>query len=526
MDCTVTMTWSEDWQGEVLPPPPATATFKVTLGGYADNVFIGGPEVETELDMSSLVRSESIAHFKPVGGTTLADGQHQEQDTLFVRVNDSSNELRMGYRSFLIQQATNGQNTVTWTAPHLKTLVRVKQGTMTQQSYSPNALAVLSFAADNDDRSVTINSANIDPSYSRSMDTSHPLAKYRNQAPPQPFQAPLIGEVAAGLLNERNPNGSMTADSVAVWDGPSDQWMAQGIYQANTINFSGGSRSWSLSGGDATGTAQDELASSQTTINLTPYSGLYYDLNGVMLGGNAGGIGMMGQTTITLSATDTDGAQGENTYLVNWHLPYEKLRDLPNGSKTKEIYWVSKHYMNGNTQFQLETCEAKSFDALAAIDDVLVLGGALGAPTEPISELVSVYRALTNISEWVHDEPEFEVTSTTALNGTDAFSAALRHWPENIQGMNVDLRNSLMQSQNYDSFSDYDVYVGRVRYHHEESVLADKYDIHGFDSSNHVFRHDVTERAEFQNYYRLRGPAPTNPPTPGDAEVPPSYNLS
>ncbi len=192
----------------------------------------------------------------------------------------------------------------------------------------------------------------------------------------------------------------------------------------------------------------------------------------------------------------------------------------------KDLYWVSSQDMNANTELQTVTAPARSFDALAMIDDVLVLAGAVGAPTEPISQIVSIYKALTNISKWTDEAPEIEVTQTGHPNTGDAFSAAVRHWPENIEGMTVEARDALTQSQNYYSFSDYDVYVGRVRYHHKKSLLADKYDIHGFHSSNHVLSHDVTERIEFQNYYRRRGSSPTTPPAEGDAEVPPSYNLS
>ncbi len=384
-----------------------------------------------------------------------------------------------------------------------------------------------SYRAQQDTRLVSISSPNIDASYKRTLDASQPLSKYRDQVLPDSNEnGSTIGESAAGLLNEPSDDGSMTADSVAIWDGPSNQWLGQGSYQANTPGFISPALSWTLSGGDPTGAAQDELASSRRTINLAPFSGPYYDLNGIMLGGSANGSGIMGHTTLTLKATDSDGVEGENTYAVNWHLPYEKQIDRADGRQMKQLYWISSQPMNGTQNFQIEEVPATSFDALAMIDDTLVLADAVGVPTTPISTIVSVYKALTNITEWEHDEPSFEVTSQTSRNDSDAFSATLRHNAENIQNMDVATRDALMESRDYDSFSDYDVYVGRVRYHHKKSLLADKYDIHGFHSSNHVLSHDVTERAEFQNYYRQRDASPNNPPTMGDEEVPPSYNQS
>ena len=515
MDCIVVMTWTKDYWESELPAPPDVASFLVTVGGYVSNYFNDGPLVHSELDIGGLIKPASIAHIHPENGITLSDGQHQEKDDIFVRVNDESDELRMGYRSILIQKSTEGQTTVRWTAPHLKALVRSEQGQVPNNNPQRSGLAKLSFAAKNDDRSVSISSSNIDSSYRRTLDASQPLAKYRDQVLPDSNpNGSTIGESAAGLLHERAADGSMTADSVVQWQNGS--WKAIGGFYANGPgDWNNPTYDWSVAG-DGTQAFGYTVPEQQNSQSMSL---------GLNMGTDTDSFPK--SSTVTVEVTDgQDGAVGKNTYDVKWHFPYEKEIDRVDGPRMKELFWLSKGFMNGNTSLETDTSPAQSFDALAMIDDVLVLAGSVGAPTEPISEIVSIYKALTNISKWTEEAPLVEVTATGHPNDDSAFSAAVSHWPENIENMDVATRDALMQSQNYYSFSDYDVYVGRVRYHHEKSLLADKYDIHGFHSSNHVLRHDVTERIEFQNYYQKRNTSPTNPPVKGDTEVPPSYNLS
>ena len=158
MDCVVVMTWTADpyRDGNTLPAPPDTASFLVTIGGLANNEFNGGPLVRSELELGDLFDAESIVRVQPAGGTTLLDGQHQEKDNFYVKLNDQSDERRIQSCSFLLQQATEGQSVVRWKAPHLKSLVHIAGGAMPNNNTQGSGGAYLSFIAVSDDRSLKL----------------------------------------------------------------------------------------------------------------------------------------------------------------------------------------------------------------------------------------------------------------------------------------------------------------------------------------------------------------------------------
>lgn len=388
-----------------------------------------------------------------------------------------------------------------------------------------------------DNRSVTLSSPDIEPSYRITFDTTFLDAKYRNGIKPVIIPLPLRS-TPAGILNERNGDGSIVVDSVAAWDDVAKAWYgfpwgATGQMQINASNFQNPSYRWECDG-DLRGSAAEAINSGQPQINLGPWiNELQLGApNGIFLGGNGSGVGMVGSTKFTGFATDTDGAVGENTYIINWHLPYEKVKDLPNGTQRKDLYWVSTEALpDGGGVNTIEVPE-KPFDYMAAIDDVLVVTEAAGLPTKKASELLAVFKALTNISNWGETAPAITITDTTVIHNGDAFRSTVRERPENIEGMSVEVRNqwiALMDGPTQSDLGmfmdDYDCFVGRVRYHHLKRVLTDAYDIHGFHSPNRILSHDVTEKYAWETWYQLSLTTPV-PPALGDREVPPSYQNS
>lgn len=418
--------------------------------------------------------------------------------------------------------ADAGRASTTWTAP-------AAQGTVTLQcaiddqgangaddpAVPPRSVAVEVRAV----RSVVISSPTIEDSYRRTMDGTSPVNKYRNNQLPIPFSAPMIGEVGAGLLNERGGNGSMTVDSVAFWASVEQEWRGKAKLKANTPNFTQPQHYyWSVDGGTPF------PGSFLSTPNTSPREGIAEIDEIIGLGGTAYALGVQ-QSNFTVEVTDSDAAVGQNTYTVNWHLPYEKLRDLPDGPRRKHLYWVSNNQLPDGGGVSA-TIDPQSFNYGAAIDDVLLVTSAVGLPTEQAADLFAAFKAVTNILQWGETTTQVSITDTTVLHNPYAFRATVRERPENIAGLDIPTRNdwlALMDGTPSDDLerfmSRYDCFAGRVRYHHQKRVLADKYDVHGFHSPNHTLVHDVKEYYAWETYYTLHETTPT-PPTLGDSEIP------
>lgn len=386
-----------------------------------------------------------------------------------------------------------------------------------------------------DNRSVFISSSDIELSYHRTMDGNQPTSKYRNGIAPVPFVVPMLNEKGAGLLNERNADGSMNVDSVAIWDSAEQKWMAQGNYIANILNFSNPSVKWNWNGGAPTQDAQVRLDGGYSPLTITypasPGSWETYH-NRLYLGGTAGNVGII-SSTLNLMVVDSDGTIGNNTYTITWHKPYEKISSLPNGRQMKHCYWICPTPISDGGGTSFVDVPESHFEFGAAIDDVLVVTKYVGLPTEGISALNDLFKALIDLSNMVGEtEPEIKQVDISQVNSPYAFRSAIRERPENISNMTVQQRNnwlSMMNPPSQDNMEqflvNYDCFAARVRYHHKKNVLADKYDIHGFESPNHVLSCDVTEKYDWENYYVPTSTTPTAPPT-SDTEVPTSYNVN
>ncbi len=154
---------------------------------------------------------------------------------------------------------------------------------------------------------------------------------------------------------------------------------------------------------------------------------------------------------------------------------------------------------------------------LAAINGVLLLGDLTGVPGT--SE--------TGISEFTRTEDEITVTGEAKTNNYVKFRDVVRRTPENISDMTVDTTawRNYSEIQIANKLATYNCYIGRVRFHHEESTLGDKYDEHGFVNALSVISHDVTDDTVFQTFYQSITSAPA-PPQLGDAKIPTSYYFS
>ncbi|HEX8236477.1 MAG TPA: hypothetical protein VF600_11010 [Abditibacteriaceae bacterium] len=129
-------------------------------------------------------------------------------------------------------------------------------------------------------------------------------------------------------------SGAMTVHSVAQWSNPipsndvnDPQWKAGETFTANTQGFNTSLAhptypryEWSFSGGTLTDAGQQEVQSGLSSISLSARIGL---------GGNDRGTSMQKTSTLKVKVTDYDGAVGENSYKVNWHLPSEGKKALP-----------------------------------------------------------------------------------------------------------------------------------------------------------------------------------------------------
>jgi hypothetical protein len=146
-------------------------------------------------------------------------------------------------------------------------------------------------------------------------------------------------------LNKRNADGSITVDSAAEWygwpkgnpPGSNPTWMGapNEIFRTHLPGFSYGDVEWQISGGAPHGlilgdkiwkvdTNGDGYKSGNNEYNFTNrQGGDAFPFNGIELGGDVKGDGMVRSTTFKVKATDEDGVAGENTYVVNWHLPLE-----------------------------------------------------------------------------------------------------------------------------------------------------------------------------------------------------------
>ena len=351
--------------------------------------------------------------------------------------------------------------------------------------------ANVSVSAELNDHWVSISSPTIEPSF------------YKGAIPAIP------------MLHNADGNGAKNADSVV--------HLSDGLWQTGAVHFNANlagkwinpSFDWSSSGdnGPAIG------------FNLVDFSQNHS--SSVTTGFNFGSdcSGFPQSSSINVIATDTDGSVADNSFNVKWHLQYEKQTDLPKGALYRDVYWMASEPIRPGIGIAAGIIPARTFDINASINGIFDLGGTFGVPRA--SELGAIFKFVTGISEWTSTEEEINVASYNISNDYPRFRDAVQTTPENFPGMPLDTTpwTTYTDTQISNKLATYDCFVGRVRIHHEESHLADKYNEHGYSSPNNLFRHDVTDRKEFQTFYQPRATAPI-PPSLGDAVVPTSYYTS
>ena len=114
---------------------------------------------------------------------------------------------------------------------------------------------------------------------------------------------------------KRPANGSMTVESAADWRG--SQWMGSVKFDTNPHGFISPTFAWTQPSG-AMGGRTSESSLDLTIADAGP--GNY--VQGIRLGGNIGGQGIIRNSTAKVTATDSV-ATLSNSYTVNWHLPQE-----------------------------------------------------------------------------------------------------------------------------------------------------------------------------------------------------------
>ena len=496
----VTWRWTPDDEDDTQAPPDKIV--------FAFNQY-GWVDAESSAPVVATITG--VTESKNSNGVSLDYHQQQGYDAATGRMYNSDIWGRNGTR--LVTLSTNGQSEVSWTSPQLEVQGSTTGGVvaMDQTWCIGTGYFQLTGSSVEDDRSVTVSSSMIE-------------ASYYNSAALPPSDTPEGPETAGGpvpgvkTLHVPNADGSKDTDSVVRWR--TGAWQVLGVgFIANTPgSWNNPTFAWSVTGDGTPGFGY-------AIPEQQPYSSLVLGLN---MGNAPQGFPKSSNVQVTVRDSGNDSATGTNTFNVKWHLPYEKTFDLPKGASYRDVYWVSDSYITQGAI--VAEVPAQNFDYGAAIDNVLVLAGVVGVPgVAETTEAVEVFKALSTLSQLGETQATYEVQATDVHDSHEEFGNTVRQHPDNIEGMTVAKRDQLQPLSSDDlryEHDNYNTYVGRVRNHHKESFLADKYDEHGYVDSNHVFSHDVTEgQPEFENLYRLKNSTSPRPPI-GDRIIPPSYNLS
>ena len=358
--------------------------------------------------------------------------------------------------------------------------------------YDGRTEATLNASSSIDDRSVSISSSTIEPSYYKGS-----LPAYPYLHTPDAIGAKFTDSVVH--LDDgrwRTPATHFNANLGGVWNAPYFDWSSTGD-NGPAIGF------------NLSALYQEHSSSAFTAFDLGSDERNFPE-----------------SSSIKVKVTDADGTVGENTFNVKWHLQYEKTRNLPDGPKHKEIYWVSQEASQSGDGQNVQVVPPRTLNVNATINGVLVFIGDSGTPGA--SELAKIFQIITGVSEFLSTEEEVTLETYALGNNPDKFAAVIRENPENISDMTADTTTwrNLSEIERRNTLSLYNCYFARVRIHHEESVLADKYDEHGYAGWDNVLRHDVTDKSEFQTFYRNKTTAPAPPTLGSDTEIPTSYHFS
>ena len=128
------------------------------------------------------------------------------------------------------------------------------------------------------------------------------------------------------VADTRNSDGSIQADSAVTWNNDLGQWTVPGVqFYANATNFSNPSYQWSVSGdGDLSNETQAFLNTPGASSNI-PVGIFFSDENAPW------------NSQIKCNVTDSDSAQGANSFGVTWHQPYEPV-GLTSSTNGKEVF--------------------------------------------------------------------------------------------------------------------------------------------------------------------------------------------
>jgi len=291
-DLTSVFTWVPATTGE-LPPPQISVkevakTFVTARVITQWGVFAGGDGTTRAVDNGW----DDPVLYPEAGGYTERSGIHLV--TLLVQFDSSDNKWKA--------QLTR----------HLSAWIH-----QSGSSYDNDIQAHLTYSVALDTRSVHISSPTIETSY------------YKHYQFGLPVQEPRV----------RQPDGSISVDSVANWDWAENCWVGQAQIVSNEVGFVQNkdnlwpNRKWELSEGSGTPFFMSALAmSAQEPVLNPPGSGLF-SLN---LGGTDPdihrGSAVIGNTESTLRVTVTDkgndGAIATNTYRIYWHKPVEQITEV------------------------------------------------------------------------------------------------------------------------------------------------------------------------------------------------------
>ena len=164
--------------------------------------------------------------------------------------------------------------------------------------------SIIKFKAQEDNRSVWIESPTIEDSFFKPQDI----------LPPSP---PAVPE-----KNERHPDMQIKLDSAIYWDESVGKWKAEPIIKGVTPGFQNPQRVWIYFGNRLpTPNTVNEILSNPPSFTLNMDFG-----SDPKLGAPFSSFSEF--SSFKLKVIDDDGAQGENFMFIKWHLPIENWREL------------------------------------------------------------------------------------------------------------------------------------------------------------------------------------------------------
>ncbi len=276
--------------------------------------------------------------------------------------------------------------------------------------------------------------------------------------------------------HQRNADGSITVDSVVVWQDFSANsvkgWQVNNLpLTANDSGFlsSSPNYSWTLQG-----LALPQAWLTYPTANPVDFSLIEPDQTKFPLTG-----------TVVVNVTDSDGAVVTNTYRMTWHLPYEKavLLGTVMGS---DVYETRISDIDQSLSQNVPLSHDKIVNLEGLVDGISVVASVLGQ--DEIAGLFELLSGISKITNWTYEFQEEPAATLGGMNWQGTWNQATH---DDTMWKSQTLPSNYIQHIPPKYFNDPNGYysctmdVDRVEYTTSTNWDADKYYQHGYVSPNH-----------------------------------------